>query len=77
MEAKTLNEIHKQGIDALMIREAVITPKNENSGLKLILTNILRLLSHMGRKKPGRNFVPQFLSEEVHEGYGAKSPIDV
>ena len=72
MEAKTLNEIHKQGIDALvkvlgpvrlrsgssryMIREAAITPKNENSGLKPILTNIWRLLSLMERKNPVHNF---------------------
>lgn len=57
MEVKTLNEIHKQGIDALvkergtssmrygssryMIRGAAIIQKNEKSGLKMIPTSIL------------------------------------
>ena len=76
MEAKTLNEIHKQGIDAFvkvlgpvrlrsgssryMIREAAITPKNENSGLKRILTNISRRLSLTERKNPVHNFFHQY-----------------
>jgi len=43
-----------------MIREAAITPKNENSGLKPILTNIWRLLSLTERKNPVHNFFHQY-----------------
>jgi len=39
-----------------MIREAVITPKNENSGLKKTRTSILQQFLPMERK----NHVPDF-----------------
>jgi hypothetical protein len=40
-----------------MIPEAAIIPKNENSGSKTILTNILPRFSLMERKRPGHNFL--------------------
>ena len=43
-----------------MIQEAAITPKNENNGSKMILTNILPQFSLMERKRPGRNFFTPF-----------------
>jgi len=42
-----------------MIREAAIIQRNENSGWKKILTNILQLLLPTGRRRPGcRFFIP-------------------
>lgn len=46
----------RYGPSRSMIREAAITPKNENGGLKLILTNTLQLLLLMERKNPVYKF---------------------
>jgi hypothetical protein len=44
-----------------MMQEAAIIPKNENSGSKTILTNILLQFSLTERKRPGHNFFNPFL----------------